>query len=597
MNRRQRHLAESPARHQAVIRWRGGSYTIGDACVLALQEQSLGNLQAAADIYNLVLARVPDCAEVHNNRGAVLQQMKRYDDALVSYDRAIKLKPDYANAHYNRGSALKQMKRYEDALASYDRAIALKPDHVEAHNNRGVNLQGMRRYDDALASYDKVIAVKPDHAEAYCNRGTALMNKGDMPEAEKMYLRALELKPDFPDALYNLAQIRKYQNADNAEAKHIRHLLERPGISADGRELLYFSLGKIYDDCGRYDEAFECFRQANQIRNTQVAYDSGAIVRMTDGLIDVFSKDFLARPFAHASDSQSPLFIVGMPRSGTTLLANILSNHRAIATAGELPTIADLSEHLLELTEGRVPYPQGARQITAAAATRLINDYERRLRRDLGPEVPHVIDKNPLNFRHLGFIAMLFPKARIIHCTRHPLDTALSNYFQRFPLYLDYSFDLRNIGHFYREYARLMEHWRKIPTLRLMEINYEDMVLNTEQTARKTLQFLGLEWDERCLAPHTNRCAVETSQWQVRQPIYRHALERWRHYEKHLAPLKEALQFNGQMPVGQPDDAFSAASAGGMKLRDFPPNKTNFAADNCTRAFLSRNDAVGRLPK
>ncbi len=549
MNGRQRRTAHSQAKHQTVIHWRGGWYPIGEACVLALQEQYLGNFQAAADIYNLVLAKVPDCAEVHNNRGAVLQQMTRYKEALASYDKAIRLKPDYANAHYNRGSTLKQMKRYEDALASYDQAIALKFDHAEAHNSRGVILQEMRRYDEALASYNKAMAVKPDHAIAHNNRGTALMNKGDMQEAEKMFLTAFELKPDFPDPLYNLANIRKYQNADNAQVKHIHTLLKRPGVSADDQELLYFTLGKIYDDCGLYDEAFERYRQANQIRNTRVSYDSDGVVRLTDGIIDVFSKDFLAQPFAFASDSRSPLFIVGMPRSGTTLLANILSNHRAIATAGELPTIADFTARLLELTENAAIHPEAAKYITPAIAARLINDYEKRLRRDIGLDVPHVIDKNPLNFRQLGFIAMLFPKARIIHCTRHPLDSGLSNYFQRFPLYLDYSFDLRNIGHFYGQYARLMEHWRKVPTLKLMEISYEDMVLNTEQTVRKTLEFLGLEWDERCLSPHTNPCVVETSQWQVRQPIYRHALERWRHYEKHLAPLKEMLSLIGQVPV------------------------------------------------
>lgn len=527
-------------RPEPAIRWRGKRFPIAIACALAAQELQSGNLQAALDIYNLVLAKAPGFAEGFNNRGVVLQTLNRYREALASYDKAIALKPDYANAHYNRGATLKKMSRLGEALASYDRAISLKPDHAEAHNNRGVLFQEMRRYDQALASYEKAIALSPHHAEAHNNRGIVLMSIGNMPEAERMFVKASELKSDFPDPLFNLSIIHSHRNLDAAEVKNIQALLEKPGITPNDKEQLYFALGKIYDDCGRYDEAFECFSQANQIRNTGVKYDAASVEKMTTGIIEVFSKDFLAQSFTYASDNRSPVFIVGMPRSGTTLLASILSNHPAVGTAGELSTVPDFASHLGEWTASGEPYPAAARRITPTAAARLITEYEKRLRQDVGSDKPYVIDKNPLNFRHLGLIAMLFPQARIIHSLRHPLDTCLSNYFQRFPLHLDFSFDLRNIGHFYREYARLMNHWRTVPTLKMMEVSYEDTILHTENTARAMLNFLELEWDPRCLAPHTNPNPVETaSQWQVRQPIYQQALGRWKHYEKHLAPLQE----------------------------------------------------------
>jgi tetratricopeptide (TPR) repeat protein len=531
-----------PQSQKVTIQWRGKSLTVAEAGALAATEQRQGNLQSAVEIYHLIAARVPNSAEVHNNLGVLLQLLKRYDDALSSYDKAIVLKPDYANAHFNRAVTLKLLKRFDESLASYDHAIALNPAHAEAHNNRGALLQDMRLHDQALASYDRAITVKPDYAVAYNNRGTLLMSRGDMAEAEKMFRKALELNPDFSDPLHSLSVMRRFQKSPDPEVKEILALLKKPGLPPENQEQLYFTLGKIYDDSGLYDEAFGYFQQANQIRNGSVSYHPENVTKLANDIIEVFNRDFLNQPFAFSSQNKLPLFIVGMPRSGTTLLAGILSNHRAIATAGELADMMDYASHLGEMLGTKIPYPQAAKHLTPAVAAQIIQEYEKRLKRDARPDVLHVIDKNPLNFRHIGLIAMLFPQARIIHCTRDPMDTALSNYFTRFPLSLDYAFDLKNIGHFSREYARLMAHWRTIPTLKMMDVSYEDMISQTEPTVRAMLDFMGLEWDERCLAPHTNPSPVETaSQWQVRQPIYQHSLGRWRHYEKYLEPLKEAL--------------------------------------------------------
>lgn len=546
-NRMSRQLNQVQVRQPPVIHWRSRAYTIPEAVARAAKEHHLKNHPAAVELYNHLLAKIPNAPEIYNNRGAALQSLQRYAEALASFDRAIALKPDYANAYHNRGCALKKLKRPEEALASYDQTIALKPDHAEAYNNRGVILQELKRHEEARASFDRVIGLKPDFAEAYNNRGLNLVIRGDMPEAERMFLKARELKPDFPDPWFNLVNIRKYQAADLNDTRNILALLKKPGLAPDDQEQLHFSLGKIYDDCGLYEEAFKSYQAANQSRNSRCAYDAGATARLTDQLSEVFSEAFMAQPSAAAPANTSPLFIIGMPRAGTTLLANILSNHRAIATDGELSTIMDFAARLPELTGTDLPYPEAVKHISPDLGARLIQDYEQRLRRDRSADRPHVIDKNPFNFKHLGFIARLFPRAAIIHCTRQPLATGLSNYFQRFPLSLDYAFDLRNIGHFYGEYVRLMAHWRKVLPRKLIEISYEEMILNTEPAVRRTLAALGLEWDERCLAPHTNPCVVETaSQWQVRQPIYHQSLERWRHYEKQLGPLEEMLHRTGQ---------------------------------------------------
>jgi tetratricopeptide (TPR) repeat protein len=428
------------------------------------------------------------------------------------------------------------------AVEIYDLILAKDPDYVVAHFNRGMLMPRMGRFDEALASYGKVIELNPNNAEAYNNMGRIWVSKGNMIEAEKMFLKSIALNPDCATPLLNLTGIRRYQDVNHADIKSIQTMLGRPTTSARDREHLHYALGKIYDDCGHYDEAFQCYQKANEISNSRVSYHSDGETEMTNRIMDVFNQEFFARTFAFASDDPSPLFIVGMPRSGTSLLAQILSNHPSIANAGELTTMIGFTANLPRLTGNSVPYPEAVRHLTPTIAARLIRDYQERLKRDAEAGVSYIVDKMPLNFRQLGFIAMLFPKARILHCTRNPLDTALSNYFQPLGPDYDYSFDLRNIAHFYGEYTRLMEHWRTVLPLKMIEINYEDTINNTEKIARKALDFLGLEWNERCLAPHTNPGVVFTlSHWQVRQPIYTQSVERWRYYEKHLGPLKDLL--------------------------------------------------------
>jgi tetratricopeptide (TPR) repeat protein len=563
------------------ILFRGRRYSPEKADALALKERARGNAEIAVEIYRLLIEQFPTLAEACNNLGVTLHGLKRHEEALESYDKAVALKPglaeawnnrgvvlqvlkrdgealasldkalalksDYPEACCNRGNGLNALKRHEEALESFDKAIALAPDYAEAWNGMAVSLQHLRLYGDAAEACEKALALRPDFAGAWHTLGTILVNKGEMQEAEKMFLKALELNPNFLAPVFNLTHICKYEDDGHADIRAIQALLMKPDLPMEGKESLLYSLGKVLDDCGRYDQAFECYRMANRIRNCSVSYNPQKTEASADSIIKTFSREFLAKPFGPGD--RSPIFIVGMPRSGTTLMSNILSNHRSIATAGELTLIGELTSRLRELTGSSAPYPEAARYLTSDIAAGLVSEYVERLRRDTGLKPLFVVDKLPHNFMHLGFITLLFPEARIIHCMRHPLDSGLSNYFQRFQLGLDYSYDLENIGHFYGQYARLMEHWRKVLPVKMLEIDYQETVGDTERTVRRALGYLGLEWDERCLAPHTNPCAVETaSQWQVRQPIHKQSVGKWRHYEKHLIPLKAVLERNGHLP-------------------------------------------------
>lgn len=313
INRLVRLTTVVPADDRAgMIHWRGRLRSIAEACALAAQEQRYGNLRTALHIYNLVVGRLPNCGEAHNNRAATLQLMGLYEDALAGYDRAIAIKPGYATAHFNRGLTLRQLNRLDEALASYERALKLDPENAEYYNSQGVLLQQMKRYDEGLASYQKAVAANPGHAGAYNNWGTVLMSIGNIEKAEALFRKACRLQPGLPDPLFNLTRLRRYQKPSAPEIKAIRALLKKTGVPPENKEHLLFALAKIYDDCGMYDEAFELFLRANRIRNGFVNYKAAAVTQMAGDVIEIFNRDFLTQRSGFASESRMPLFIIGM---------------------------------------------------------------------------------------------------------------------------------------------------------------------------------------------------------------------------------------------------------------------------------------------
>jgi tetratricopeptide (TPR) repeat protein len=532
---------------------------------------ALKRFEEALASYDRALVARPDDAEALSNRGATLHELGRFDEALASYDRALTLRPDNVEALLNRGVVLNELKRFSEALASYDRALAARPDDTEVLSNRGATLHELGRFDEALVSYDRVLTLRPDYAEAHSNRGNALMDQGRLVEAEAACRRAIELKPSFADAHNTLGAILKYvgrladarravEQAIKLAPRNVSCFLNLSDVTHFGagdpylgtmEELaknivslpvkqqieLHFALAKAYDDTGERDKSFEQLLAGNTLKRRQIAYDETATLALFERIRAVFTLQ-LMRTFQDVGEPTSiPIFIVGMPRSGTTLIEQILASHPQVFGAGELPTLEKAADDLCSREGHHYPFPEMMRHVPGEHLRRLGAHYISEIIR-LRPNATHVTDKMPANFLFAGLIHLAMPNARIIHAVRDPVDTCMSCFSKLFASGQLYTYDLDELGRYYRGYQALMEHWHHVlPPGRILNVRYEDVAADLEGQARRIILHCGLEWDGRCLAFHETERPVHTaSAAQVRKPIYGSSIGRWHANETVLRP-------------------------------------------------------------
>jgi tetratricopeptide (TPR) repeat protein len=509
---------------------------------LANAHHDQGRLEEAVAGYQEALRLKPELAEPYNNLGNALRHLGRLEEAVASYRQAVCVKPDYAEAHSNLGNALRVQGKLDEALASCQEATRLNPDLPQAHNNLGYVFQDMGIPEEALASYRQAISLKADFADAHNNLGAALLIQGQVNEALASIQEALRLAPDLPMAFHQLGRLArdgKYEMRV-VEVEHIRRLLAEQGLSPKAKTLLHFTLAYVLEQQGDYDLAFEHYQQANawKRRSSELhqPFDIQAHRHDVDQAIATFGRAFFARlaPLGHPSDA--PVFIVGMPRSGTSLVEQILSSHPRFAGAGELLDIGNIRNELYTPEQ----YPTSLTGLTTQRAAALAERYLQRLLRG-NPQSLRASDKMPQNYLHLGLIAVLFPRARVIHCRRDPRDTCVSCFCENFES-IGFTSSLEDLGLYYREYERLMAHWRQVLPLSMFEVRYEELVANQEKLSRQLVDFCGLDWDDRCLRFHQTRRPVNTaSNLQVRQPVYARSVGRWRRFERQLGPLLELL--------------------------------------------------------
>jgi len=488
----------------------------------------------AIPLFREIVRFDPKNAAAHHNLGLACQAGGRSAEAVSSLKRAVELQPSLESALIQLAAALLQQGRESEALVVFRKLSRKAEDPVarRLYSAQALAMQG--EPDEAEKELRRLLALAPQTAKARAFLGELLSIRGMFDEAADHLTQAIE---GFPPAFKKLSVVKRFTETDRPLVDRMRSLAERPGLDVVARASVHFGLGKAFDDLGDYAEAMRQYEAANQLRAPERP-DRAALVARYDGIIAAYSAEAIAgaRPSLAGparSGDDLPVLIVGMPRSGTTLVEQILSSHPAVAAGGELPFWAQ-------------PDPgwqtSGTGSPEAGKLSKAAEDYRAELRR-IGPGALRVTDKRPTNFERLGLIRLALPGARIIHCRRNPIDTCLSIFFANFAAGHQFAWDRGDLAFYYRQYERLMEHWRRaLPTDHFTEVQYETLIADREAETRRLIAFCGLDWDEACLTPERNPRAVMTeSLWQARQPVYTTSVERWRRYEPWLGELRTLL--------------------------------------------------------
>jgi len=499
-----------------------------------------GKPDMAEQFLQLALSAAPDNINALADLAAARYRSGRTAEAIKLFRRVLEAEPSHVDALRNLGSALCAQQRFEEAVPILQRLTDVHPGSSRDLQDLARAQQRSGLIEQAIASYKRALDLAPDDVALRIGLGEACETAGNRKLAWLHYLAALRRDPDSPGALSKLLRLPDGDPGPETVERAAR-LAEAPRASTAARAMLHAALAYHLDRRGRHDDAFTHLEQGKRLLRGRSPYEIGDYSRSVDRLISVFSREHFERVADHGIASGTPLFIVGMPRSGTTMVEQILSSHPLVAGGGELSMILTLAARVGGLAAGGAAYPDGCRGLDAAATRGLAQAYLDRLAQ-VSTTHRHVTDKLPFNFIHLGFIATLFPQARVIHCVRDPLDTCLSCYFTEFSSQVRFTDDLDTLGRYYLDYRRLMDHWHRVLPGRILDVRYESVVTEPGREIRRLLDFCGLGWHDACLDFHETARAIQTpSRWQVRQPVHARSVGRWRHYERRLRPLAEML--------------------------------------------------------
>ncbi len=469
----------------------------------------------------------------------VAGEAERWGQAGRLLVRALKQAPDFDDARLDLARVYKQQDRLEDAVACTSEATERNPRSASAVYLHASMLAISARHEEALAAYRRTIELRAQHTGAWVGMGHLLKTLGRQEEGIAAYRTAIEQQPDFGEVYWSLANLKTFRFSES-EITEIEKRLAGESLSEDERVHFLFTLGKVREDQERYPEAFACYAEACELQRTNVFYDPVDTTVLHERIRKVFTPELFSSHESAGRVEPTPIFIVGLPRSGSTLIEQILASHSQVEGTAELPDVGRVITGLRGRTPG-VAYPEIVQNLDTEELLKLGEGYLERTKRHRSG-LPYFTDKMPNNFSSIGLIHLMLPGAIIIDARRHPLDSCFGSFKQHFAQGQTFSYDLFEIGEFYREYRMMMRHWQQVLPGRVLEVGYEDMVRDQEAQTRRLLEHCGLPWEDSCLRFYETERPVRTaSSEQVRRPIYDSSINHWRHFREELAPLIEVL--------------------------------------------------------
>ncbi|MGI9223950.1 MAG: sulfotransferase [Woeseiaceae bacterium] len=509
--------------------------------VRGLGLQRMGDLREAEKIYREVLLKAPEDVDALRLLAGIAMRAKQWGDAIVLLEKALAIAPDYYRGWMDIGLAHHEMENTEKAIAAYAQATRLEPAKSQSYTAAGKAYAMIGRHDDAIRLFGQAMEKNEADADAMAGMGHVLKTIGQQEEAIASYRKCIRHSPNHGEAYWSLANLKTFR-FDAAEVAEMESRVESENLDEEARANFQFALGKAYEDAGNYERAFENYEKGNENRRARENYDPVQTIDSHDEFINAFDASLFAKRVGVGCDSDAPIFIIGLPRSGSTLIEQILASHPEVEGTHELPELARVGRSIGLNREDRLSYPLAIRDVEDDEFRELGEDYLRRAERHRELKSPRFTDKMPNNFVHVGLISLILPNAKIIDARRHPLDSCLGSFKQLFARGASNTYSLFEIGEFYLEYIRMMNHWEDVLPGKVLRVQYEENVADLDSQVRRILDHCELPFNEACLRFwETDRAVKTASSEQVRKPIYSSSLHLWRRYEAHLGPLIDVL--------------------------------------------------------